>query len=54
LGIGKVLPTPVAQAGGQIGVERRATLTLSVDHRVVSGKYAGEFLGEIVRELETL
>ena len=54
LGVGKVLPMPVAQADGRIGVEQRATLTLSVDHRVVSGKYAGDFLGEIVRELESL
>jgi pyruvate dehydrogenase E2 component (dihydrolipoamide acetyltransferase) len=53
LGIGKVLPTPVAKANGQTGVEHRATLTLSVDHRVASGKYAGDFLGEIVRELES-
>ena len=52
LGVGKVLPTPVVQADGQIGVEQRATLTLSVDHRAVSGKYAGEFLGAIVKELE--
>jgi pyruvate dehydrogenase E2 component (dihydrolipoamide acetyltransferase) len=54
LGVGKVQPTPVVQAGGQIAVEHRATLTLSVDHRVVSGKYAGEFLGEIVRVLESV
>jgi pyruvate dehydrogenase E2 component (dihydrolipoamide acetyltransferase) len=54
LGIGKVLPAPVAHADGKIGVEHRATLTLSVDHRVVSGKYAGEFLGEIVKQLETI
>jgi pyruvate dehydrogenase E2 component (dihydrolipoamide acetyltransferase) len=52
LGIGKVALTPVARADGQITVEHRATLTLSVDHRVVSGKYAGEFLGEIVKTLE--
>jgi pyruvate/2-oxoglutarate dehydrogenase complex dihydrolipoamide acyltransferase (E2) component len=29
-------------------------LTLSVDHRVASGKYAAGFLREIVRELERL
>ena len=37
---------------GAIGVEPRCTLTLSVDHRVASGKYAGDFLGAIVEEIE--
>jgi pyruvate dehydrogenase E2 component (dihydrolipoamide acetyltransferase) len=54
LGVGRVLPTPVARDDGSIGVEHRCTLTLSVDHRVASGRYAGQFLGEIVRELESL
>ena len=54
LGVGRVRPTPVAHDDGRIGVERRCTLTLSVDHRVASGRYAGEFLGEIVRQLESL
>jgi pyruvate dehydrogenase E2 component (dihydrolipoamide acetyltransferase) len=54
LGVGKVLPQPVVQADGRIGVEPRCTLTLSVDHRIVSGKYAGDFLGAIVKELEAM
>ena len=33
---------------------KQSYLTLSVDHRVASGKYAAEFLGAIVRELECL
>jgi pyruvate dehydrogenase E2 component (dihydrolipoamide acetyltransferase) len=53
LGIGRALPTPVAREG-EIAVEPRAALTLSVDHRVASGRYAGEFLGEIIGELETM
>jgi pyruvate dehydrogenase E2 component (dihydrolipoamide acetyltransferase) len=53
LGVGKVLPQPVVQADGRIGVEPRCTLTLSVDHRIVSGRYAGDFLGTIVKELES-
>ena len=53
LGIGRVRPTPVVQCDGQIGVEPRCTLTLSVDHRIASGKYAGEFLAAIVKELES-
>jgi len=54
LGVGKVLPQPVVQADGRIGVEPRCTLTLSVDHRIVSGKYAGDFLAAIVKELEAM
>ena len=53
LGIGKVVPTPVAQDQGRIGIEHRSTITLCVDHRVCSGRYAGDFLGAIVKELES-
>jgi pyruvate dehydrogenase E2 component (dihydrolipoamide acetyltransferase) len=53
LGVGRVRPTPVVQQNGQVGVEHRAMLTLSVDHRIASGKYAGGFLGAIVKELES-
>ena len=52
LGIGRVAPTPAAREDGSIGIEPRCTLTLSVDHRITSGKYAGEFLAAIVDELE--
>jgi len=54
LGVGRVMPTPVAQDDGRIGIEHRCTLTLSVDHRVASGRYAGDFLGAIVQELEAI
>lgn len=54
LGIGKISPVAVGRAEGRIGVEQRVTLTLSVDHRVVSGRYAAEFLAAIVGELESL
>jgi pyruvate dehydrogenase E2 component (dihydrolipoamide acetyltransferase) len=54
LGIGKVMATPVARDDGWIGVEQRCTLTLSVDHRITSGKYAGDFLAAIVKELESI
>ena len=36
LGVGRVMPTPVAKDNGWIGVEPRCMLTLSVDHRVVA------------------
>ena len=54
LGVGKVMAAPVARDDGRIGVEPRCTLTLSVDHRIASGKYAGDFLGAIVKELESM
>jgi pyruvate dehydrogenase E2 component (dihydrolipoamide acetyltransferase) len=53
LAVGKVMPI-VTVVEGQIAVQSRVNLTLSVDHRVASGKYAAEFLREIVRELEGL
>ncbi len=53
LAVGKVMPA-VTVVEGQIVVQDRVNLTLSVDHRVASGKYAAEFLGAIVQELECL
>jgi pyruvate dehydrogenase E2 component (dihydrolipoamide acetyltransferase) len=53
LAVGKVMPA-VTVVAGQIVVQNRVNLTLSVDHRVASGKYAAEFLGTIVQELESL
>jgi pyruvate dehydrogenase E2 component (dihydrolipoamide acetyltransferase) len=54
LGVGRVMAVPVVRDDGQIAVEPRVTLTLSVDHRVASGRYAGDFLGAIVKELESI
>ncbi len=53
LAVGKVMPV-VTVVDGQVVVQHRVNLTLSVDHRVASGKYAAEFLGAVVRELECL
>jgi len=53
LAVGKVMPV-VKVVEGQVVVQNRVNLTLSVDHRVASGKYAAEFLGAIVQELECL
>ena len=52
LAVGKVMPV-VAAVQGMIAIQNRVNLTLSVDHRVASGKYAAEFLAAVVRELET-
>ncbi|MCC7452075.1 MAG: 2-oxo acid dehydrogenase subunit E2 [Anaerolineae bacterium] len=53
LAIGKVAPVVVAQ-DTWIGVQKRVSLTLSVDHRIVNGKYAARFFNRIVTELESL
>jgi pyruvate dehydrogenase E2 component (dihydrolipoamide acetyltransferase) len=52
LGIGRTAPTLVAREDGSFAVEHRCTLTLSIDHRIASGRYAADFLNAIVEELE--
>lgn len=52
LAIGRMRPVVVPR-GGSFATEQRVSLTLSVDHRVVHGKYAAEFLAAIVQELES-
>jgi pyruvate dehydrogenase E2 component (dihydrolipoamide acetyltransferase) len=54
LGIGRVAPTAVAREDGSVRVEQRCVLTLCVDHRVCSGRYAAGFLEAIVKELESV
>lgn len=53
LAAGAVRPVIVPNGSG-FAAQRRINLTLSVDHRVVNGKYAAEFLAEIVKEIEAL
>ncbi len=53
LAVGRVAPVPVAR-GTEVVVEQRVNLTLAIDHRVVSGRYAADFLNAIVRALESL
>jgi pyruvate dehydrogenase E2 component (dihydrolipoamide acetyltransferase) len=53
LAVGKAAPVP-AVVDGKVVAQTRLSLTLSADHRIVSGKYAAQFLDEIVRELEAL
>jgi pyruvate dehydrogenase E2 component (dihydrolipoamide acetyltransferase) len=51
LAVGKIEPKPVV-VDGEIVVQSRVNLVLSVDHRVVNGRYAADFLSRIVKELE--
>jgi len=53
LAVGKIEPKPVV-ADTQIVIQKRVTLVLSVDHRLVNGRYAADFLSKIVLELENI
>jgi pyruvate dehydrogenase E2 component (dihydrolipoamide acetyltransferase) len=53
LAIGKIAPTVYAVSDTQMAIQKRVSLSLSVDHRVVNGKYAARFLSRIVQEIET-
>src|SRR5262249_16741121 len=53
LAVGKVAPAVVPE-GDRIVIQNRVSLSLSVDHRIVNGKYAARFLSRIVSELESL
>jgi pyruvate dehydrogenase E2 component (dihydrolipoamide acetyltransferase) len=52
LAIGKIAPTVHAE-NNAIMIQKRVSLSLSVDHRVMNGKYAAAFLKRIVSELES-
>lgn len=52
LAIGTTAPTPVA-VGDQVKIQQRVHLCLSVDHRVVNGKYAAKFLRKVIETLES-
>jgi pyruvate dehydrogenase E2 component (dihydrolipoamide acetyltransferase) len=52
LAVGKIRPVVVPRNETELAIETRVNLTLSVDHRVVNGKYAADFLGAVVAEIE--
>lgn len=54
LAVGKIRPVVIAVSESAFAVQHRVNLTLSIDHRVASGKYAADFLGAIVEEIENL
>jgi len=51
LTVGKVSHRPIA-ANNEVAVRPMIWMTLSVDHRVLDGKQAADFLGEIKRQVE--
>lgn len=53
LAVGKIAAVPVADEG-QVVIQERVNLVLSIDHRVVNGRYAADFLQALVKELEDL
>jgi pyruvate dehydrogenase E2 component (dihydrolipoamide acetyltransferase) len=52
LAVGKIGPAVVVHNGAP-AVRQQVSLSLSVDHRVASGKYAAAFLGAVIREIES-
>jgi len=53
LAIGSIAPRPYV-VKDQVVMRHCVSLTLSVDHRVASGKYAANFLADVVRRIESL
>lgn len=51
--MGKVAKVPVINEG-EIVPQHRVALTLAVDHRVVNGKYAADFLSALAGGIEAL
>ena len=52
LAVGAIHPTPVADGGG-VHVAPIARLTLTVDHRLINGRRAAQFLARLIEILET-
>jgi pyruvate dehydrogenase E2 component (dihydrolipoamide acetyltransferase) len=52
LAIGKIASVPVVK-DGQLAIADMVDITLSVDHRIVNGKYAANFLSEVVENIES-
>ena len=53
LAVGRIAPAAVVE-DGQIVARNRVSLTLSVDHRVAGGRYAADFLGAIIEQLQAV
>jgi pyruvate dehydrogenase E2 component (dihydrolipoamide acetyltransferase) len=54
LAVGKIRPVVIAVSETAFAIQYRVNLTLSIDHRVANGKYAADFLGAVVDEIENL
>ena len=52
LAVGTGIKKAVVNSNGELGIETKLSLTLSVDHRVVDGALGANFLAEIVSRLQ--
>eukprot|EP00640_Fibrocapsa_japonica_P000735 CAMPEP_0113946788 /NCGR_PEP_ID=MMETSP1339-20121228/60186_1 /TAXON_ID=94617 /ORGANISM="Fibrocapsa japonica" /LENGTH=604 /DNA_ID=CAMNT_0000953043 /DNA_START=112 /DNA_END=1926 /DNA_ORIENTATION=- /assembly_acc=CAM_ASM_000762 len=52
LAIGASVPTVVQQKNGFLGVEKKMTVTITADHRIIYGAHAAEFLRDLADLLE--
>ena len=54
LGVGTITPRPVVKADGEIGVEQRINLSLTIDHQVIDGADGARFLKDLVAAIENI
>jgi len=54
LGVNAILPRPVINPDGSVGVEQRISFSLTVDHAVVDGADAARFLQALVSFISTI
>ena len=54
LGVAAITPRPVVTAEGEIGVEQRLGLSLTIDHQVIDGADGARFLKDLVRAIENI
>lgn len=54
LGVGAITPRPVVNADGNIGVEQRINLSLTIDHQVIDGADGARFLRDLVAAIENI
>ena len=54
LGVGTITPRPVVKADGEIGVEQRINLSLTIDHQVIDGADGARFLKDLVVAIENI
>jgi pyruvate dehydrogenase E2 component (dihydrolipoamide acetyltransferase) len=52
LAVSAAKPQPVVAEDGQIAAATVMTVTLSVDHRVIDGAVAAQWMGALVADLE--
>jgi pyruvate dehydrogenase E2 component (dihydrolipoamide acetyltransferase) len=53
LAVGAALPQVVANEAGMMGIQKRMTINITCDHRVIYGAHAAAFLQDLAKLIET-